>query len=108
MIVDYLDIVRVAVFESENQAPWAVDSHRPLPLAIANQWMQPDRLERRDVVQGPGDVQYLQPRHPFGHIQPAELRFVLQSKAFGGAIGVARDHNDPRAMRCMSCQAWHA
>ena len=67
--------------------------------------MQPDRLERRNVVQRRRRVKHLQPRYRFGDIHPAELRLAVNREAFSRAVGEA--HNHPLNMPLDTCHVKH-
>src|SRR5579864_458437 len=57
MIIDNLDVVCVALPEFETDTPPRIDGHRPLPLAVALELMQPEAPERAYVLQRLGNVQ---------------------------------------------------
>ena len=92
MIIDYFNIMRVAVLEPENQSPRAIDRYRPLPLPFAAQSMEADRVEWRNIVERTRRPQYLQPRKRLGAIHPAELRFAVNGKSLGRTVGITCDH----------------
>ncbi len=47
----------IAAFEAKANAPRAVDRNRPLALSVAFERVQPDALERTDVIQSFGGIQ---------------------------------------------------
>src|SRR6266481_2811146 len=50
-------LMGIAVFEAKANPPRPVDRDRPLASSVALEWMQPDALERADVIQSFGRVQ---------------------------------------------------
>jgi hypothetical protein len=57
VVIDDFDLIGVALPELEANAPWAVDSHCPLPIPIALQLMQADTFEGTEIMQRFGDIQ---------------------------------------------------
>src|SRR5271167_3719493 len=49
VIVDNFNVPGVAVLESEADAPWTVDRHRPLIFSRSRQLVESDRLQRTEV-----------------------------------------------------------
>jgi hypothetical protein len=65
----------IAAFEKAN-APWPVDRDRPLTSSVALERVQPDALERADVIQSFGRIQHGQQfQRRFG-IETAKLRQI--------------------------------
>ena len=60
MIVDDLDVMRVACVEAKHQPPWAVDGHRPAPGPFATQLVQPDAAQSPKIVERLGGIQLTQ------------------------------------------------
>ena len=57
VIIYNLHVIGIAAFEAKANAPRPVDRDRPLTSSIALEWVQPDTLERADVVQSFGRIQ---------------------------------------------------
>src|SRR5687767_3134129 len=70
MIVDDFNVECVAFAEFETDAPAVVHGHRPLIPAVALQLVQPNALERAQVLQRLGDVE---------RQQKIDRRFEIQS-----------------------------
>jgi hypothetical protein len=51
MIVDDLDVVSVALFKLETNAPARIHGHRPLMSAITFELVKPDTPQRAQVLQ---------------------------------------------------------
>ena len=92
VVINYLNIFGVAVAEAEDQPPWSIDCHRPLALTVTDQRMEADRFERRNIVERPRGLQNFQPRHRFGDIHTAELRFAVAGETFGRPVGETHNH----------------
>ncbi len=71
MIIDDLDLVRVAALESEADPPRPFDRYRPLALAGAVSCMQADALQRADVIEPGGRIQDRQQFQRRLRLQPA-------------------------------------
>ena len=72
MIIDDLDLVRVAALESEADPPRPVDRDCPLALAGACSRMQADALQRADVIEPGGRIQDRQQFQRRLRLQPAK------------------------------------
>ncbi len=72
MIIYDLDLVHAAALESEADPPRPVDRDRPLALAGAFERMQADALQRADVIEPDGRIQYRQQLQRRLHLQPAK------------------------------------
>jgi hypothetical protein len=57
MIVDDLNVMSVAVREPKANSPWSIDRDRPLTFPVALKRMQPDALERADMIEPTGCVE---------------------------------------------------
>jgi hypothetical protein len=74
VIIHDLDIVSVAVLEPETNAPWPIDSDRPLAFSVSLEWVQPRALKRADVIQSTGSVQNSQQLQRGLGIKPTKAR----------------------------------
>lgn len=57
MVVYNLHVMGIAAFEAKANAPWSVDRDRPLTSSVSLKRVQPDALERADVIQSFGRIQ---------------------------------------------------
>ncbi len=105
MVIDNFYIMGVSVLKTENQAPRAVDRHRPLALPVANKRMKTNRFKRWNVIQRACCVQNLQPGECFGDVQSRKFRFAFAGKAFGRPIGEANNHSISNNTLNMAWQA---
>src|SRR5712691_10879289 len=86
MVVNDLDIVRIALPERKADAPACIHRHRPLPRTVSLELVKPNTLERTEVLQTLCDIQGRQQVHCRGEIQAAKLvgRFAVPDSAAGG------------------------
>jgi hypothetical protein len=73
MVIDNLDIERVAIAELEANTPAGVDRHRPLPFACALQFMQPNAPQRAQILKRLGNIQSQEQIDGHLDIEPAKL-----------------------------------
>jgi hypothetical protein len=92
MVNDFY-LVRLTRLEDEANAPPSVHRHSPLSVSVSFELVQPDALERTEILESLGDVQGRQQIHGSFEIQAAKL---ARSSAFpypaGSGIPPRPDH----------------
>ena len=94
MIVHKFDLVRVAILETEAEAPLVVDSDAHLPGSVAFQCFQP--IARRNVqkpeISRGVQLLKLHPR-PAGEVRGDALDRDTLEERLGPSVGEAPDHD---------------
>ena len=89
MIIDDLDVVGVALAERKADPPGSVHGHGPSALAAALELVQPDALERAQVLERLGDIERQEKVGSGVEIQAAEpVRLVAFPDARRDAPGL--------------------
>lgn len=96
MVVDHLDVVRVAVPPAEANAPPLVDADTVLPTPVTLERFQPVPWRDSQIVKALGGVQLdeFAQHHPVESDREA-APWPAGEQALGLAVGEAPDHPEP-------------
>ena len=92
MIINNFDVVGVTIHEPKADSPWPIDGDGPLATSVALQRMQPNALERADLVESLGCVQHRQQLQRRIHVEAAPPRFARLEQPPGRRIAPRTDH----------------
>ena len=76
VVIYDLHVIGIAALEAKTNAPRPVDRYRPLTSSVSLKRVQPDALERTDVIQSFGRVQHCQQLQRRCGIETAKLRLA--------------------------------
>src|SRR5580704_3355930 len=95
MVVNYFDIVRVALAKFETNPPAVIHCHRPLPAPVAFEFVQADAFQRAQIAKRFSNIQGQQQIHGGFEIQSTKLVWPFAIPDLAGCrIPPRPDHGD--------------